>query len=48
MSDLNSDINRLTLDRTKGEPQQMAEYYLLDQKTAAGTSSPPTGGQLGR
>jgi sporulation protein YlmC with PRC-barrel domain len=49
ISDLNSDNNRLTLDRTKGQLQQMAEYHLSDPKTGAGTtSSPPTGGQLGR
>jgi sporulation protein YlmC with PRC-barrel domain len=49
MSDLNSDNNRLTLDRTKEQLQQMAAYHLRDRNTGAGTTtSPATGGQLGR
>jgi sporulation protein YlmC with PRC-barrel domain len=47
--DIKSDNNRLTLDRTKEQLQQMAEYRLEDRNTGAGTStSPTTGGQLGR
>jgi sporulation protein YlmC with PRC-barrel domain len=49
MSELNSNNNRLTLDRTKQQLQQMAEYHLTDRNTGAGTTaSPVTGGQLGR
>jgi sporulation protein YlmC with PRC-barrel domain len=49
MSDLNSDNDRLTLDRTKEQLQQMAEYRLTDRNTGAGTTaSPPSGGKLGR
>jgi sporulation protein YlmC with PRC-barrel domain len=49
MSDLKSDNNRLTLDRTKEQLQQMAEYRLENRNTGAGTTtSPTTGGQLGR
>jgi sporulation protein YlmC with PRC-barrel domain len=49
MSDLNSDNNRLTLDRTKEQLQQMAAYHLTNRDTGAGTTtSPTTGGQLGR
>jgi hypothetical protein len=47
MSDLNSNNNRLILDRTKGQLQRMAEYHLLDQKAEAGTSSPAAGDRLG-
>jgi sporulation protein YlmC with PRC-barrel domain len=48
LSDLKSDNNRLTLDLTKGQLQQMAEYHLTDRNTGAGeTTSPPTGGQMG-
>jgi sporulation protein YlmC with PRC-barrel domain len=44
MSDLKSDNNRLTLDRTKGQLQQMAEYHLWDQNPGSGSTSPsPTG-----
>jgi len=47
--DIKTDNNRLTLDRTKEQLQQMAEYRLEDRNTGAGTStSPTTGGQLGR
>jgi sporulation protein YlmC with PRC-barrel domain len=46
---IKSDNNRLTLDLTKGQLKQMAEYHLINQNTGAGeTTSPPTGGQLGR
>ena len=49
MNDLKGDNNRLTLDRTKEQLQQMAEYRLEDRNTGAGTStSPATGGHLGR
>jgi sporulation protein YlmC with PRC-barrel domain len=49
MSDLKADNNRLTLDRTKEQLQQMAEYQLENRNTGAGTStSPTTGGHLGR
>jgi sporulation protein YlmC with PRC-barrel domain len=48
-SDIKSDNNRLTLDRTKEQLQQMAEYSLENRNTGAGTSSSPvTGGRLGR
>jgi len=49
MSDIKANNNRLTLDRTKEQLQQMAEYRLEDRNTGAGTStSPVTGGPLGR
>ena len=49
MSDIKTDNHRLTLDRSKEQLQQMAEYQLEDRTTGAGTSaSPATGGQLGR
>jgi sporulation protein YlmC with PRC-barrel domain len=49
MSDIKTDNNRLTLDRSKEQLQQMAEYQLEDKTTGAGTSAPPTtGGRLGR
>src|ERR1700745_2448964 len=41
MSDIKSDNNRLTLDRTKEQLQQMAEYSLENRNTGAGTSSSP-------
>jgi sporulation protein YlmC with PRC-barrel domain len=48
MSDIKADNNRLTLDRTKEQLQQMAQYRLEDRNTGAGTStSPTTGGRLG-
>jgi sporulation protein YlmC with PRC-barrel domain len=50
-SDIKTNNNRLTLDRTKEQLQHMAEYQLEDRNTGAGTStstSPATGGQLGR
>jgi sporulation protein YlmC with PRC-barrel domain len=49
LSDLKSDNNRLTLDRTKEQLQQMTAYNLTNRNTGAGTTtSPATGGQLGR
>jgi sporulation protein YlmC with PRC-barrel domain len=49
ISDIKTDNNRLTLDRTKEQLQQMASYQLENRNTGAGTStSPVTGGQLGR
>jgi sporulation protein YlmC with PRC-barrel domain len=49
MNDIKTDNNRLTLDRTKDQLQQMSQYRLEDRNTGAGTStSPTTGGQLGR
>ena len=48
LSDIKTDHNRLTLDRTKEQLQQMAEYRLEDRNTGAGTSTSPTeGGRLG-
>jgi sporulation protein YlmC with PRC-barrel domain len=49
ISDIKTDHNRLTLDRTKEQLQQMAAYRLENPNTGAGSStSPATGGQLGR
>jgi len=49
LSDIKTDNNRLTLDRTKEQLQQMAKYELENPNTGAGTSpSPATGGSLGR
>ena len=49
ISDIKTDNNRLTLDRTKEQLQQMAAYQLENPDTGAGTStSPTTGGHLGR
>jgi sporulation protein YlmC with PRC-barrel domain len=49
ISDIKTDNNRLTLDRTKEQLQQMAAYQLENPDTGAGTStSPATGGRLGR
>jgi sporulation protein YlmC with PRC-barrel domain len=49
ISDIKTDNNRLTLDRTKEQLQQMAAYQLENPDTGAGTStSPTTGGRLGR
>lgn len=46
-SDLKTDNNRLTLDRTKEQLQQMASYNLENRNTGAGTStSPVQGGNL--
>ena len=47
-SDLKTDNNRLTLDVTKEQLQQMADYNLRDRETGAGTSASPVhGGKLG-
>ena len=49
LSDIKADNNRLTLDRTKEQLQQMATYEFENPNTGAGTSpSPTTGGSLGR
>ena len=49
LSDIKTDHNRLTLDRTKEQLKQMAAYELENPDTGAGTStSPTTGGHLGR
>jgi sporulation protein YlmC with PRC-barrel domain len=49
ISDIKTDNNRLTLDRSKEQLQQMAAYQLENPDTGAGTStSPATGGRLGR
>ena len=49
LTDIKTDNNRLTLDRTKEQLQQMAAYQIENPNTGAGSStSPPTGGQLGR
>jgi sporulation protein YlmC with PRC-barrel domain len=48
MSDIKTDNNRLTLDRSKEELQQAQAYRLTDRSTGAGTSvSPVGGGHLG-
>jgi sporulation protein YlmC with PRC-barrel domain len=49
ISDIKTDNNRLTLDRTKEQLQAMTSYQLENPDTGAGTStSPTTGGHLGR
>jgi sporulation protein YlmC with PRC-barrel domain len=49
ISDIKTDHNRLTLDRSKEQLQQMAAYQLENPDTGAGSStSPATGGRLGR
>ena len=46
-NDIKTDNNRLTLDRTKEQLQQMANYDLTNRNTGAGTStSPVEGGRL--
>ena len=46
-SDIKTDNNRLTLDRTKERLQQMASYNLENKNTGSGTStSPVEGGRL--
>jgi sporulation protein YlmC with PRC-barrel domain len=46
-SDIKTDNNRLTLDRTKEQLQQMASYDLKNGNSGAGTStSPVEGGRL--
>ena len=48
VSDLKMDNNRITLDRTKEQLQQMANYRLENRNTGAGsTASPVHGGKLG-
>jgi sporulation protein YlmC with PRC-barrel domain len=48
LNDVKTDHNRLTLDRSKEQLQQMAEFRLEDRTTGAGSStSPPEGGRLG-
>ena len=47
-SEIKTDNNRLTLDRTKDQLQQAAEYQLTDRDTGAGKGpSPVHGGQAG-
>jgi len=47
-SDIKTDNNRLTLDRTKDQLKQMASYNLMNKNTGAGmTESPVHGGKLG-
>ena len=46
-SDIKTDNNRLTLDRSKEQLQQMATYSLENRNTGAGSStSPVEGGRL--
>ena len=46
--DIKTDNNRLTLDVTKEQLQQMANYNLRDRNTGSGTSASPVhGGKLG-
>jgi sporulation protein YlmC with PRC-barrel domain len=48
ISDIKTDNNRLTLDRTKQQLQQSANYQLTDKYTGAGKgASPVHGGQAG-
>jgi sporulation protein YlmC with PRC-barrel domain len=48
LSDLKTDNNRITLDRTKEQLQQMANLRLENRNTGAGsTASPVHGGKLG-
>ena len=47
-NDIKTDHNRLTLDVTKEQLQQMANYNLRDRNTGSGTSASPVhGGKLG-
>jgi sporulation protein YlmC with PRC-barrel domain len=49
ISDIKTNNNRLTLDRTKEQLQQMAAYQLENRDTGAGSSTAPvTGGRLGQ
>jgi sporulation protein YlmC with PRC-barrel domain len=49
ISDIKTNNNRLTLDRSKEQLQQMAAYQFENPDTGAGSStSPATGGRLGR
>src|SRR3954451_12877999 len=46
--DIKTDNNRLTLDLTKEQLQQMANFNLRDRNTGAGSSTSPVhGGKLG-
>ena len=48
LGDIKTDNNRLTLDLTKEQLQQMANYHLRDRDTGSGTSASPVhGGRLG-
>jgi len=48
LSDIKTNNNRLTLDRTKEQLQAMGEYRLENPNTGAGTTtSPVEGGRLG-
>ena len=48
LSDIKTDNNRITLDRTKQQLEEAANYQLTDSATGAGKSpSPVTGGQAG-
>src|SRR5215468_1222984 len=48
LSDLKTDNNRITLDRTKEQLQQMSNLRLDNRNTGAGTSASPVhGGKLG-
>lgn len=48
MSDIKTDSNRLTLNETKQQLQEAANYQVEDRDTGAGTSpSPVTGGRAG-
>ena len=47
-NDIKTDHNRLTLDVTKEQLQQMANYNLRDRNTGSGSSASPVhGGKLG-
>jgi len=46
LSDFKTDNNRLTLDVTKEQLQQMADYWVRDRNTGSSTS-PAHGGKLG-
>ena len=49
LSDIKTQKNHLTLDRTKEQLQQMVAYQLENPDTGAGNSSAPaSGGRLGR
>ena len=41
LSDLKTDSNRLTLDVTKEQLRQMADYWMPDRNTGVGSSTPP-------
>ncbi len=48
LSDIKTDNNRLTLDRTKDQLTQAANYALEDKQTGAGEGpSPASGGRAG-